>query len=214
LRKGTETVFSRTKVLRLSPVLIFYEVVSSVAFSERSIVETNDVNNRRSSVASSLAPSFDRPISYTEQGRRWCVASSLIAGENLQRVLSAGQPGSAEISEEGHPGPDPSPIPSDIDDTRAGTFALQHHRSSLVATHPFHIKPGPQSTEPGSIGSRSESNQNPQTKGHVIFSFAELHRMRMRKLQFKLDHKFPRDARSWSQRSSTGLDTRSIPLVQ
>jgi hypothetical protein len=29
-------------------------------------------------------------------------------------------------------------------------------------------------------------------KGNVIFSFAELHRMRMRKLQFKLAHKLAR----------------------
>ncbi|RFU26013.1 hypothetical protein B7463_g10322, partial [Scytalidium lignicola] len=158
---------------------------SVTTFSERSLIETNDVN-RRPSVVSSLAPSSFGPISHMED-RRQSVAISQSIGGSPHISLSAVRSGSPDVSEECRPSLDLTRS----DDAKAGIFALQHHQSRLVATHPFHLKRRLQPaipTEPNSIENRSDPKQDSQSKGHIILSFAELHRMRMRKLQFKLAH--------------------------
>lgn len=202
LRKGSKIVIPETEKRVLAPaafsihvseIILTFGVSPKGTFQERSTKEivpshygNDDVSDRRSLTNPSLAPSIrsggkrSQSIKRPPSGESVRQTGSIASEHPIQKENESQQPRLSSDFDWGDP---------DI----AGQWSLDHHQHNLVNKSPYktpskgYLK-RPQGAAPTSNNSRSETESTAGSRKKCIFtvSFAELQRMRLRKLQIKL----------------------------
>jgi hypothetical protein len=179
--------------IHISEIILTFWVSPEGTFQERSTEEivpghygNDDVSDRRSLTNPSLAPSIrssgkrSQSIKRPPSGESVRQTGSITSEHPIQNENESQQPRLSSDLDWGNP---------DI----AGQWSLEHHQHNLVNKSPYKIPSKgyfkrPQGAAPISNDRRSEteSTAGSRKKGILTVSFAELQRMRLRKLQIKL----------------------------
>jgi hypothetical protein len=149
-------------------------------------LSSQDISDRRPPTNSSAAPSSHRG----GEGRQSFDRPPSIKGIPHPSII-AGQLPSQDANEASS---DPYESLGDIDPADPGKWALHHHRTNLLQSYEDHFKQ--YFNKPKGTTLESSHNNGSETKqtavsrkeGYLVVNFAELQRMRLRKLQIKLVH--------------------------